>query len=207
MLISAGVLGLVAVAGAVTALVVRRFLRGGASRKRTCARCGAAPQHGYSPKAESDHQDIEPLCAACLIKQLEQDYAAYRGRAVVLQPVSDVPCYVFRDREYLQWVSPDAQYLDQDVGHLLEQIGKCSACGDAAHCMWIESRGLDGKTFEIVLKRGLAKTLLASGNPAAVSLCGKCTVRRIAAGLRGVSYTEVCSPHGADEGVVIPMGY
>ena len=207
MLTSAWVLGLVAVAGAVTALVARRLLRGGASRKRTCARCGAAPQHGYSRKAESAHQDIEPLCGACLIKQLEQDYAAYRGRAVVLQPVGDVHCYVFRDREYLQWVSPDAQHLDHDVGNLLERIGQCGDCGEAAHCMWIESRGLDGKTFEIVLKRGLAKTLLAWGNPAAVSLCGKCVVKRIAAGLGGISYIEVCSPHGEDEGVVIPMGY
>ena len=207
MLISAWALGVVAVAGAVTALAARRFLRGGTSRKRACARCGAAPQHGYSRKAESAHQDIERLCTACLVKQLEQDYAAYRGRAVVLQPVGDVPCYVFRDREYLQWVSPDAQYLDQDVGHLLEQIGRCSDCGEAAHCMWIESRGLEGKTFEIVLKRGLAKTLLAWGNPPAVSLCGKCAVKRIAAGLGGISYMEVCSPHGMDEGVVIPMGY
>jgi hypothetical protein len=188
-------------------LIVLRFFRGQGRQKRTCARCGAAPQHGYSQKAESAHQEIEPLCAACLVKQLETDYAAYRGRCVVLQPVSDVPCYVFRDREYLQWVSPDAQHLDQDVGNLLEQIGLCKDCGDAGHCMWIESRGLDGKTFEVVLKRGLVKTLLAWGNPAAVSLCGKCTVKRIAEGLRGVSYMEVCSPHGTDEGVVIPMGY
>ena len=36
---------------------------------------------------------------------------------------------------------------------------------------------------------------------------GKCAVKRIAQGLRGFSYTEVCSPHGTDEGVVIPMGY
>jgi len=207
MLISAWVLGLVAVVGAVTALVARRFLSGGASRKRTCARCGAAPQHGYSRKAESAHQDVEPLCAACLLQQLERDYAEYRGRAVVLQPVSDVPCYVFRNREYLQWVSPDAQHLDQDVGSLLEQIGRCSDCGEAAQCMWIESRGLDGKTFEVVLKRGLAKTLLAWGNPPPVSLCGKCAVKRIAEGLRGFSYAEVCSPRGTDEGVVIPMGY
>ena len=189
------------------ALIVLRFFRGRGRKKRACARCGAAPEHGYSQKAESEHKDIEPLCSACLVKQLETDYAAYRGRCVVLQPVGDVPCYVFRDREYLQWVSPDAQHLDQDVGKLLEQIGRCSDCGDAARCMWIESRGLDGKTFEVILKRGLAKTVLGWGNPAAVSLCGKCAVKRIAAGLGSVSYVEVCSPHGTDEGVVIPMGY
>ncbi len=38
MLISAWVLGLVAVAGAVTALVARRFLRGATSRKKQLAR-------------------------------------------------------------------------------------------------------------------------------------------------------------------------
>jgi hypothetical protein len=208
MLTATWVLGLLVVAAIV--LVALRLLRGG-SRKRLCARCGSAAQHGYSLKAESEHQNIEPLCLSCLLKQLEQDYAAYRGRTVVLQPVSDVPCYVFRDREYLQWVSPDAQHLDVDVGNLLRQLeaARCKECGDAAHCMWVESRGLDGKTVEVVLKRGLAKTLLAWGNPAPVALCGKCAVKRIAQSLlgEGFSYIEVCSPHGTDEGVVIPMGY
>jgi hypothetical protein len=208
MFTAAWVLGLLLV-GAAIVTVALRLLRSGASRKRLCARCGAAARHGYSLKAESEHQNIEPLCLACLLKQLEQDYAAYRGRAVILQPVSDVPCYVFHDREYLQWVSPDAQYLDVDVGNLLDQIKPCSACGDAAQCMWVETRGLDAKTFEVVLKRGLIKTLLAWGNPPPVALCGKCAGKRIAESLRGeeFSYTEVCSPHGTDEGVVIPMGY
>jgi hypothetical protein len=208
MLTAAWVLGLLAVGTAIV-LVALRLLRGGASRKRLCARCGAAAQHGYSLKAESEHQNLEPLCLACLLKQLEQDYGAYRGRAVILQPASDVPCYVFRDRDYLQWVSPDAQYLDNEVQNLLDQIGQCKGCGNAAQCMWIESRGLDGKTVEVVLKRGLAKTLLAWGNLPPVALCGKCAVKRIAESLRGegFSYIEVCSPHGTDEGIVMPMGY
>ena|SRR5271155_4874354 len=68
-------------------LIVLRFFRGPGRKRRTCAHCGAVPQHGYSQKAESEHKDIEPLCAACLVKQLEKDYAAYRGRCVVLRPV------------------------------------------------------------------------------------------------------------------------
>lgn len=197
------------VAGAVVVLVAVRLVRGGASKKKSCARCGAGARHGYSPKAESARLDIEPLCVSCLLAQLEQDYAAYRGRVVVLQPVSDLPCYVFRDRDYLQWVSPDAQHLDHEVEGLLKQIGACSNCGQAARCMWVESRGLDGKTFEVILKRGLAKTVLAWGNPAPVSLCGKCAVKRISHSLGGesFSYIEVCSPHGTDEGAVLPMGY
>jgi hypothetical protein len=209
MLIAAWVLAVLVVTGVVIVLVALRLLHGGTPGKRTCARCGAAALHGYSQKAESEHKNIEPICLACLLKQLEQDYAAYQGRTVVVQPVSNVPCYVFRDRGYLQWVSPDAQHLDHEVHNLLAQIGPCADCGNAAHCLWIESRGLDGKTVEVVLKRGLAKTLLAWGNPRPVSLCGECTVRHISQSLRGegFSYMEVCSPHGTEEGVVVPMEY
>jgi hypothetical protein len=99
--------------------------------------------------------------------------------------------------------------LDNEVQNLLAGIAQCKDCGNAACCLWIESLGLDGKTFEAVIQHGLAKTLLSSENPQPVSLCGRCTVKRISASLRkdDLSYLEVCSPHGTDEGMVMPMGY
>ena len=71
--------------------------------------------------------------------------------------------------------------------------------------MWIESRGLEGKTFEIVLKRGLVKTLLAWGIRGGFVCAGSAQVKPCW-GLGGI-FMEVCSPHGMDEGVVVPMGY
>jgi hypothetical protein len=196
----------VSVAGVLLAL--RRFL-GGTSRNRSCARCGAPARHGYSQKAESTQKDIEPHCVSCLLAQLEQDYSAYQGRVIVVQPVSDLPCYVYRDREYLQWISPESQDLDHEVENLLNQVAQCKDCGNPAHCLWVESRRLDGKSLEVVLKHGLAKTILAWGNPPPISLCGKCLVKHIAESLRReeFSYIEVCSPHGTEEGIVLPMSY
>ncbi|MBZ5683372.1 MAG: hypothetical protein LAO24_25105 [Acidobacteriia bacterium] len=209
MFISNWLLILLALAVVAVALLAVRQLGGWMSGNRSCARCGAAARHGYSQKAESAQKDIEPLCVSCLPAQLEQDYSAYQGRVLVVQPVSDLPCYVFRDREHLKWVSPEAQDLDHEIQNLLGRVGQCKDCGHPGHCLWIESRGLDSKTLEVVLKRGLAKTILAWDNPPPISLCGECSAKRISQSLRGegFSYLEVCSPHGVEEGIVLPMGY
>jgi hypothetical protein len=199
---------LIALAVVVALIVgVTRF-RGGKLRRKICARCGAFAQHGHSQKAESDLKDIVPLCLSCLLAQLEQDYSIYRGRAVVIQPVAEFPCYVFRDRGYLQRIS-QSQDLDHEIHELLARVGTCGACGGTAHYLWIESHGLNDKTFETCLNGGLAKPLLAWGNPPPVSLCGGCSVKRIGAVLRDkrFSYIEVCSLHGTEEGVVMPIGY
>jgi hypothetical protein len=209
--ISTSLLSLIVVAGiaAIVIALVALRTRGAASRDRVCARCAAAALYGYSQKAESARKDIVPLCLNCLLTQLEQDYSAFAGRAVVIQPVADLPCYVFRDREYLQWLSTESPEMDREVHDLLSKIGQCKRCGSVAHCEWVESRGLNEKTFEALLQLGIVKTLLAWGNPAPISLCGKCLVRQISQSVRGegFSHIEVSSPHGTDEGIVLPMGY
>jgi hypothetical protein len=141
--------------------------------------------------------------------QLEQDYSAYRGSAVVIQPVAEFPCFVFRDRTYLRSISLESSELDHEVGDLVGEMSQCKQCGDPGRCLWIESRGLNDKTFGTVIQHGIARTLLAWGNPAPIPLCGKCSVKRIGQSLRGegFSYIEVRSPHGTDEGIVLPMGY
>lgn len=127
----------------------------------------------------------------------------------MIQPASGLPCYVFRDREYLRKISPETPQLDREVWDRLQEKRTCRDCAGAARYLWVESKGLSSETFEEILKSGLAKTLLTWGNPPPLSVCGKCTVKRIAQVLDGTgySYVEVCSPRGSDEGIVLPMAY
>ncbi len=164
-------------------------------RKKECARCGQQAAHGYSQVAESDAQQITPLCLTCLVKQLRRDYAEFRGHAVVIAPAAGLPCYVFREQKL---PSP-----------LLSQIDICADCKAQARCLWMQSQGLTIETFGDVLEKGPAQTLFTWGNPAAESLCGKCTAARIGKRLQAgdLEFLEVCSPHDRQEGLVLPMAY
>lgn len=178
-------------------------------RKKHCARCGQVAIHGYSRAAESCAKDITPLCVSCLDSQLLIDYRDFGGRAVLIAPAIGVPCYVFRNRECLRSISPDSAGLYRELDQLLSTVQDCSDCGTEAHCLWIQSKGLNGKTFDDIIKIGVGNTLLAWGNPQPLSLCGVCSARRIAECLRDerLSYSEVCSPQGTEQGVVLPMAY
>jgi len=57
------------------------------------------------------------------------------------------------------------------------------------------------------LKVKLSQTADSGGGYKLFVLCRQLNRCVVLQGLRGFSYTEVCSPHGTDEGVVIPMGY
>lgn len=175
-------------------------------RKKRCARCERGAAHGYSNAAESDSQDIAPLCLPCLVEQLRRDYSDYRGRVIVVEPAAGLPCYVFRSREFLRSQSPS---VDREVETLLQQIGQCASCQTGACCLWIGSRGLNVDTFGEVLEKGPAQTLLAWGNPSPVSLCAKCAARRISEALHAgdFEYLEICSPHDRDEGIAMPLAY
>lgn len=164
-------------------------------RKKQCARCGQQAAHGYSQVAESDPKQITPLCLTCLIKQLGQDYADFRGRAIVIAPAAGLPCLVFREQRI---ASP-----------LLQQIDICANCNSQARCLWVHSQGLTIDTFGGVLEKGPEQTLLTWGNPSAESLCGTCTAARIGQRLQtgDFEFLEVCSPHDTQEGLVLPMAY
>ncbi len=181
------------------------FLKRG-PRKKLCARCGHGAAHGYSRHAESDAKEITFLCLSCLAEQLQSDYAAFRGRAVVVEPAAGLPCYVFRDRQYLNSLSPT---LDRDINALLSRIELCSDCKAPANCLWIGSKGISIETFGEVLKRGPSQTLLTWGNSETASQCGKCLSARISKDLRSGNYEffEICSPHDTEEGLVMPMAY
>jgi hypothetical protein len=181
------------------------FLKRGPSKK-TCAQCAQRAAHGYSRAAESHSSQIAPLCLSCLTERLRHDYEDFRGRAVVIAPAQGLPCYVFRDREFVRSVSVD---VERELDTSFQEIGPCSDCTMPGRCLWIESQGVTLEAFGDVLEKGLRTTVLSWGNPAPRSLCGKCVVERIAKSLRadGFEFFEICAPHGANDGLVIPMAY
>jgi len=173
---------------------------------KKCIQCGQRAAHGYSEAAESDCRQIKPLCLPCLIGQLRSDYADFHGRAIVVAPAPGLPCYVFRDRDFLRSVSSNSE---RDADILFGRIGECVDCHNAGTCAWLESRGLTIKTFSDVLDKGHRHTLLAWGNPDPLSLCGRCTADRIGKILQSNAFEffEICSPHQGQQGIVMPMAY
>ncbi len=174
-------------------------------RKKPCARCHGPAAHGYSEKAESEVKQITPLCLSCLSEQLQRDYNEFHGRALVIAPAAGLPCYVFRDVDYLQSMRPAWK---DDLGAIPQKQRDCADCKSEACCLWVgvASRGLTVETFINVLENNLQQTLLTWGNPDPVPLCGKCTIIESLRG-DGVSFFEVCSPHGTQRGIVLPMAY
>jgi hypothetical protein len=139
---------------------------------------------------------------------LDSDYQSFRGRAVVIAPADGPPCYVFQPVEEWRQAFKDSRISD-DVSSLIAKMdAKCHDCGQTANCLWLESKGLTGENFEETLDKGISAALLRQ-NPAPISLCPKCCVKRVASSLEAnrLSYLEVCAPKGNADGFVIPMGY
>src|SRR5258708_31627289 len=175
---------------------------------KPCSSCGVPSQYGYSDHAEEDVDKIKPLCFEHLIPQLASNYESFRARAVVIEPASGPPCYVFQPVEEWRQAFKDSKIAD-DVSSLLAKMdAKCHDCGQTANFLWVESKGLTGENFGETLDKGISATLLRQ-NPAPISLCPKCSVKRVASTLEAkrLSYLEVCAPKGSADGFVIPMGY
>jgi len=175
---------------------------------KACSVCGVTSSYGYSQHAEEDAGKIKPMCLGHLISQLESDYEGFRGRAVVVEPADGPPCYVFQPVQEWRQAFKDSGIPD-DVSSLIAKMdAKCHHCGQTANYLWVESKGLSGDNFGETLDKGVSATLLRE-NPAPISLCPKCCVKRVANILEAkrVSYLEVCAPKGSADGFVIPMGY
>jgi len=175
---------------------------------KRCSVCGAESKYGYSEYAEEEMKNIKSMCIKCLITQLEKDYTAFSGRAVVIQPVPGPPCYVFHSNEEWGKFFKESKMDDNTRAYLLRMETICHDCGQEANFLWIQSSGLTEHNFGNVLKKGFSETLLPR-NPKPISLCGKCCVRNIASELKkkDITYLEVCGPKGADDGFVVPMAY
>ncbi len=175
---------------------------------KPCVVCGSYAKYGYSEHAEEEYEKIKPLCRECLKKQLISDYPAYQGQALVIQPASGPPCYVFQPMDRWKEAFPRTQ-IYKDVELLLDEMdNKCYDCSKLAHYVWIESGGIESENFSDILDKGLYTTLLKQ-NPNPTSLCGDCCVKRIMKQLeeKDIEYIEVCSPKGNKSGFVVPMGY
>jgi hypothetical protein len=175
---------------------------------KRCSVCGAESKYGYSEYAEEEMKNIKSMCMKCLITQLEKDYTAFSGRAVVIQPVPGPPCYVFHSNEEWGKFFKESKMDDDTRAYLLRMETICHDCGQEANFLWIQSSGLTEHNFGNVLKKGFSETLLPR-NPKPISLCGHCCVKHIEKDLqlKDITYLEVCGPKGTDDGFVVPMAY
>jgi len=175
---------------------------------KRCSVCGAESKYGYSDHAEEEMKNIKSMCMKCLITQLEKDYTAFSGRAVVIQPAPGPPCYVFHSNEEWSKCFKESKMDDDTRAYLLRMETICHDCGQKANFLWIQSSGLTEHNFGNVLKKGFSETLLPR-NPKPISLCGHCCVKHIEKDLqwKDITYLEVCGPKGTDDGFVVPMAY
>jgi len=152
----------------VAALGVIAFLRR-RRRSRPCANCGGQSLFGYSTHAESAMKDITPLCFNCLKIKLAEDYANFGGRALVIQPAADFPCYVFQ---------PNGKWKDsklvEETGTFLSKMEKtCRHCRASAQFLWLTSNGLVENSAGKVFGAGISETLLRWGNDLPCSVCSR----------------------------------
>ena len=169
---------------------------------KLCVRCGALAMHGYSQMAESSPDDIVPLCVPCLLERLDEDYCTYDGRAVVIQPVAELPCYVFRPKG--DWDEPLRSELDTLLAGLQNH---CSSCTNPARYLWVNA--LEAGPIAKLPQKGITHTLLAPSSAHPISLCARCSVQRIARSIAGqeAGYVEVSGPRGGEDGLVTAIGY
>jgi len=194
---------LILLVAAVIAALGAAFLR--LTRKKLenklCADCGAPAMHGYSKTAESASEDIVPLCLRCLLQRLDEDFCTYDGRAVVIQPVAELPCYIFRPKS--DW----DESLRTEMDTLLAGLqNHCSSCTNPARYLWVNA--LEAVPVANLPKLGITHTLLAPKSARPISLCARCAVQRIARSFAGqeAGYVEVCGPRGSEDGLVTAIG-
>ena len=187
-------------------VLIGAFVLRAVTRKRhpakACAQCGKPSSHGYSREVEAEAGVITPLCVNCLTRRLSEDYRTFDGRAVVVQPVTDFPCYVFRPMAcWGEAVRTDAELILA----LLET--RFHSFGVEARYAWINA--LESKTVAKLPKLGIKQTLLMQPGAHPVALCAKCTVQRIGRSLREQEggYLEVSGPRSSEDGVVCGIGW
>ena len=169
---------------------------------KVCAHCGAPAMHGYSKAAESAPEHIVPLCVPCLLERLDEAYCTYDRHAVVIQPVAELPCYVFRPKS--DWDEQLRAELDTLLAGLQNH---CSSCTNPARYLWVNA--LEAGPVAKLPKMGITHTLLATSGARPISLCARCSVQRIARSFAGqeAGYVEVCGPRGGEDGLVTAIGY
>jgi hypothetical protein len=191
---------LVAIAIAVALLAYRRKRQS----HGTCVNCGAPSDFGYSREPETRAEDIVKLCLTCLAAKMKNDYERYEGRALVIQPASGFPCYVYQTNS--RWAGSRLAKESHEMCSGPDET--CNQCGAKAQYFWVTSNGLNPANLEQLLSDGLEHTLLQWGNAHAIPLCAGCCVQSITKTIadRRLRFYEVCSPR-SEGGFVVPMAY
>jgi len=195
---------IVAAVLAVAAAVALKITTGKKHPAKVCAECGrpsahgySKAAHGYSKTAESGAGEVVPLCVDCLMRRLDEDYSTYKGHAIVVQPVAELPCYVFRpSSDWSEAVRKDLESI------LIGPSARCQSCGEQAQYAWVNA--LEPGPVAKLPKLGIRQTLLAGAGAHPVPLCAKCAVKRIGHSLSAQEggYVEICGPQGSEDGVV-----
>jgi len=168
---------------------------------KKCSRCGKPSSHGYPENGQAESDTILPVCVDCLLRQLDEDYSVFDGRAVVIQPVAEFSCYVFRPKE--EW----NEAVRNDTESILAGLETlCHICGQEARYAWVNA--LEPAPVAKVPRLGLRQTLLTQTGARPLALCARCTVRRIERSLRQQEggYLQICGPRGKKDGLVCGMG-
>lgn len=189
---------------AVLVLIAAVLIRTVTQRKhrvKKCSRCGKPSSNGYPVSGQAESDSILPVCVDCLLRQLDEDYLTFDGRAVVIQPVAEFTCYLFRPKK--DW----NEAVRNDTESILAGLEKlCHTCGLEARYAWVNA--LEPAPVAKVPRLGIRQTLLTQASARPVALCARCTVRRIARSLREQEggYLEICGPRGKEDGLVCGMG-
>lgn len=184
----------------IAAVLIRAVTRKRHPAKK-CSRCGKPSSHGYPESGWAESDRILPVCVDCLLRQLDEDYCTFDGRAVVIQPVAEFSCYIFRPNK--DW----SEAVRNDTESILARIEKvCYSCGLDARYAWVNA--LEPAPVAKVPRLGIRQTLLTQASARPAALCGRCTVQRIGHSLRQQEggYLEICGPRGKEDGLVCGMG-
>jgi hypothetical protein len=143
----------------VAALGVIAYLRGH-GKTRPCVNCGAPSRFGFSNHAESTTKEIARLCFNCLKTKLADDYTQFRAHALVIEPATKFPCYVFQPSS--KW--KDRKLVEETSKLLSKMETTCHPCGAQANFLWLTSDGLTEDNAENLFTEGVSETLLRWGN-------------------------------------------
>jgi len=207
MILFLSVVGFIVIAWLIYSFFLKRKKLSVKRPGKRCSLCGAESTYEYSENAVGETKNVKPLCTRCLVSQLNRDYAAFSARAVVIQPVPGLPCYGFHSNQEWGISFKESKMDDDSRAHLSNMDPHCRHCGQEAHFLWIESRGLTIYNFGSLLRKGFSETLLPR-NPKPISLCAKCCVGHIAEGLKEkeLQDLEVSGPRGGEDGFIVSTG-
>ena len=155
--------------------------------------------------AESDLEAIQQVCDKCLMNHMRLEFHSFRSKAIILEPTSDNPCYVFQPLDEL--VSISSNSFVEDAHSLLAHMNhNCESCALRPRFLWVHCKKLNDNESSHFWKDGISAVLLGMGLQPPKSLCADCCVNLLQKYFPPMQFLEICFPKAKD-GVQISMGY